>query len=121
MAEQEKFEVGQWVWVHHAKAWGRIVSDESKTTDWKQFFRVEGLDINRCAFTGVFSGEDLYPNPHVSIPPKPKKTVTKEAKVLTRTPNRDYDDECVMCCVPSKAFNVRCTYDIEEECGRSSA
>ena len=110
MAEQEKFEVGQWVWVWSERQWLKILTVNPSRNE---------VGFEDRGFTHFIN---CTANP--VIPPRPKKMVTKEAtycrmdwrpfmeadvvELVFRIPVRDTSPDL------SKPKNIHCTYDIEE-------
>ena len=104
---EKPFEVGEVVWSWPDRAWGEIkaVRDDGQI---------------RWGGDSIYSGPHLYSRDPI-IPPKPKKMVTKEAK-MCRCPSC-YTSHCDTIAagdlvrgfhMPIGSRNIRCLYDIEE-------
>ena len=113
--EQEKFEEGDWVWDWSYKEW-HVIKRVGLGGDFQPVYELDNGDI--C------SSRILTANP--VIPPKPKRTVTKDAnycrdhwKGAFGKPFDCAEDEIratgyATFIFPADATNIKVTYQVEE-------
>ena len=102
----EQFSVGQWVWYWTDQRWTRVVNVD-----------VDGGRVTLEGYEPYWTAA-RYITANPVIPPKPKRTVTKEAQLTDKhnlCPYPFNTGNYPQYCVPPGATNIRCLYDIEED------